>query len=369
MRKLLILLVVLFTCGNVNAQFIKKFFKYSTLYVSGNLSQPLQEPVKEWYVTQNGELAEITEIYPFNYTVSIGIRKMARFDYEQKPNIFYDGSEENVGWKTNVGAVQGWEYEFSKDWVRNQGDEYTNQNYFLRYFGKYWVGHVKFLEAGIVDLRYAQADLRGRLSIFNHFNLTAGAVVRTHGPYGYNPISIYLSENYWWDLAYEAGYEDQYYTIIDYTNWPADTTGDWEWKDPEGNQIASTDEEFRRYYYSDIINDFNAEKMSEVGTMITLSAAVGLDIYKYTDKFWIHAWANLLPYHKHIYGDPNFSYGTFISKDPEGDGSDQWFDYNCGLNMGIKLGKHFGFFVESDYLRYWDRTVYSAQAGINYLIF
>ena len=26
-------------------------------------------------------------------------------------------------------------------------------------------------------------------------------------------------------------------------------------------------------------------------------------------------------------------------------------------------------FIESNYLRYWDRTVYSAQAGINYLIF
>lgn len=369
MKKLLTLLIVLFTYTNVDAQFIKKFFKFSTIYASGNISQPLQEPTKEWYITQDGRLSDVTEIYPFNYVISVGIRKMARFDYEQKPNIFYDGSEENVGWFTNVGAVHGWEYEFSRDWVRNQGDEYTNQNYYLRYFGKYWVGHAKFIEAGVVGLKYLQGDLRGRLPIFGLFNLTAGAVVRTHGPYGYNPVAIYLNENYWWDLAYEAGYEDQYYTIIDYSGPSPDTTGDWEWKDPEGEDIASTDEEFRKYYYSDIVNDFNNEKMAEVGTMMTLSAAVGLDFYKYSDKFWIHAWANVLPYHKHIYGDENFSYGTFISRDPEGNGKDQWFDYNCGLNVGAKLGKHFGVFVESDYLRYWDRTVYSAKAGINYLIF
>jgi hypothetical protein len=42
---------------------------------------------------------------------------------------------------------------------------------------------------------------------------------------------------------------------------------------------------------------------------------------------------------------------------------------NCGLIVGAKMGKHFGLFLEGDYLSYWDRTVYSAKAGINYLIF
>ena len=34
-----------------------------------------------------------------------------------------------------------------------------------------------------------------------------------------------------------------------------------------------------------------------------------------------------------------------------------------------RVGKRFGVFLESSYLKYWDRRVYSAQAGVNYLIF
>jgi len=362
-------------------QKIKNFFKYATVYSSGNLGQPLQEADKEWYVTQNGEIQEVTEIYPFDYTISIGIRKMARFNYEQKPSVFYDGTEENTTWKANLGIVEGFEYTFSHDWVRQWGDTYQNQNYFLRYLGKYWVGHVKFLEVGVADLKYAQADLRGRLTIGKYLNLTVGGVVRTHGPYGYNPIGIYLSQNNWWDLAYEYEYTDEAYQLIDYSNATCtcptvcpglvgpDTLVDWFWNNPQGERIAGSDEEFRRHHYGDIVNEFNREKLNEVGGLMTLSAAIGLDFYKYSDKFWCHTWINVLPYHQHIYGDSNFSYGEFISRDPNGNGRNQWIDYNCGLIIGAKMGKHFGLFLEGDYLRYWDRTVYSAKAGINYLIF
>ena len=182
MKKILLLLLILFVYSNTDAQILKKFFKYSTIYAGGNIGMPIQESTREWYVTQDSRLTDITEVYPFDYTFSIGIRKLARFDYEQKPSVFYDGSEENVTWKANVGVVDGFEYVFKRDWIRNQGDVYNNQSYFLRYLGDWWVGHLKFFEEGIVDLKYAQADLRGRLSIGSSLNLTAGGVVRTHGP-------------------------------------------------------------------------------------------------------------------------------------------------------------------------------------------
>ena len=366
MKKFFILLLLSLLTINVNAQFIKKFFKWSTIYTAGTISQPFQETTKEWYVAQNGELRDITEVYPFDYRFSIGIRKLARFDYENRENVFYDGSETNIGWKSTVGAVEGFEYVFSKDWIRDRGNEYTDQNYFLRYLGKYWMGKVQFLEVGNVNLKYTGGEIRGRLPIGKFLNFTAGTMVRTHGPYGYNPISIYLNSNYWWTLAYEYGYTDQYYTIINYDHNPPDTTGDWEWKDPEGNDIANTDEEFRKYYYSDIVNDFNTEKLDEVGALATISAVAGLDVYYHSDKFWCHAWGNILPYHKHILGDENFSYGSFISRDPQGNGSDQWIDYNVGTIMGVKIGKGFGVYIEGEYLQYWDRIVYSSKVGIKY---
>lgn len=364
MKKFFILLLLLSLTVTADAQFLKKFFQWSTIYTAGSISQPLQESSKEWYVAQNGELKDVTEIYPFDYRFSIGIRKLARFDYEKRQNIFYDGTETNVGWKSNVGAVEGFEYVFSKDWVRQWGDEYTNQSYFLRYLGKYWIGKIQYLEVGVADLKYTSAEMRGRLSIGKFLNLSLGTMVRTHGPYGYNPISIYLADNYWWDLAYEYGYTDQYYQITDVGT--GNTTNDWMWKDPEGEHIASTDEEFRRYYYADIVNDFNSIKLSEVGGLATISAVAGLDIYYYSDKFWCHTWGNILPFHKHILGDENFSYGEFISNDPNGDGSNQWIDYNVGTIMGVKVGKGFGVFIEGEYLQYWDRTMYSSKVGINY---
>ena len=381
MKNLLITLLCLCTLNaSSQFQFVNNFFKYSTAYASGNIGQPLQETNKEWYVSQDNRLTDVTEIYPFDYTISVGIRKIARFDYEVRPSVFYDGSEENVGWKSNVGAVEGFEYLFAYDWARQWGDQYRNQSYFLRYLGKHWVGHIKFLENGVADLKYAQADLRGRLAIGKHFNVTAGAVVRSHGPYGYNPIAIYLNNNAWWTLAYEYGYDDQAYQIIDYVNMQCphdpqcpnpcspDTSMDWTWTDPNGVDIASTDEEFRRYFYGDIVNDFQTQKLSEVGGLFTLSAAIGIDYYHYSnnEKFWCHAWANVMPIHKHIYGDRNFSYAEFVSRNPETLGKTQWLDYNGGLVLGAKIGKGFGLFIESDYLKYWDRQVYSAKAGINY---
>ena len=341
-------------------KFVKNFFKYSTIYASGRVGQPLQETSKDWYVDQGSNLTDVTEVYPYDYTVSVGIRKIARFDYEIKPNVFYDGSEVNVGSKSNVGAVEGFEYIFAHDWVRQWGDQYRNQTYFLRYLGKYWVGAIKFNEIGVADLRYSQADLRSRFAIGKFFNITAGVVGRTHRPYGYNPIADYLQYNPWWSLAYEYGYTDNFYGI-DYDNDDEIDNFDWTWNDPDGNKVADTDLDFRNNIYGDIVNDYNGTMLDSVGTMYTLSAAVGLDFYYYSDneRFWCHMWGNLLPFHKHIAGDRDFSYSNFI-------GQNQWLDYNAGVIVGAKLGKGFGLFVEGEYLKYWDRRVYSGKVGINY---
>ena len=78
--RLVLIILMLSVCSFADAQLVKNFFKWSTVYASGNISQPLQETTREWYVTQNGDIQDITEVYPFNYTISVGIRKMARFD-------------------------------------------------------------------------------------------------------------------------------------------------------------------------------------------------------------------------------------------------------------------------------------------------
>jgi len=49
---------------------------------------------------------------PYDYSLTIGLRKIARFGYENKANTFYDGAESNYTDAATVGKVQGFEYLF-----------------------------------------------------------------------------------------------------------------------------------------------------------------------------------------------------------------------------------------------------------------
>ena len=84
----------------------KKVFKYATPYVSYSQSNSLQAS-QTFYVTQQSELIETTVRNPENFAFNFGLRKLARFGYEEKVN-FYDGNEsKNVTQNSNVGSVDG----------------------------------------------------------------------------------------------------------------------------------------------------------------------------------------------------------------------------------------------------------------------
>ena len=81
----LIIISLLFCTKSTKAQF-KDIFKYSTFYASGNIGAPFNAN-KQFYVNGtagSGQLVETTDQAEFNYVVSIGLRKIARFDYQVK---------------------------------------------------------------------------------------------------------------------------------------------------------------------------------------------------------------------------------------------------------------------------------------------
>ena len=94
------------------------------------------------------------------------------------------------------------------------------------------------------------------------------------------------------------------------------------------------------------------------------------DFYHFKNKFWIHAYANwILPYHKYLKGDEDFSY---LNRDNWGKGGlvqdskpNQWSDYQAGLMFGWKVGKALGIFVEGEYTKFWDSEIYSTNFGVN----
>ncbi len=374
MKKLLLLIIALVSFSTADAQItkkVKKFFKYSTVYGVAGQSQPQTDPARSYFVDQQGELFDITPDAEPNYSYGFGIRKVARFDYENKPNAFYDGTEIQTGLSSNVGAVQGWEYKFQWEWARQFGNEYTKEDIFLRYLGKNYIFKVEQLQDGLADLDYRAVDIRWRKPIGKKLNFSIGAAFRTHRPYGYNPIRDYLDDEfiddngntrtrYWWELAYEYGYQDNGYGIdLDFDG--ENDEIDYYWTNSDGERVSDTDLDFRTNVFGGIVNDYNRSQISLIDDLGTISPVIGLDFYHYSNdgNNWVHAWTSVMPYHKQIMGDEDFSYQLW------NDGK-QWTDFTLGAMTGWKITKKLGIFAEVNYLQYWDRQVYVAKAGLNF---
>ncbi len=141
------------------------FLKYSTLYSSVYGATPMEAPT-EYFVTQGGDVMDVTIENPFDYRYTFGIRRVARYDYENRQNRFYDGhNQSTTSLSAAVGAVNGWEYLAQYDRGRQQGRDYINQRYFLRYLSKYFMVKGEFHNQGLVNLNYTQIETRARLHI------------------------------------------------------------------------------------------------------------------------------------------------------------------------------------------------------------
>lgn len=393
MKKILLCLLLLVS-SQIKAQnkaqdfvnsLYKDFLKYGTLYGAGEVRNSVEAPYPTYVVrtNENGSLYDIPRVedntikYPFDYRYGFGIRKLARFDYERKPKNYYDGTEDQLVFTAPSSAIQGLEYQFHKEWERWMGREFDNSRYFLKHTGKYHIVKAESRKVDRINLKYQSAETRARLPIGKKFSISAGAIFRTHDrPYGYNPIEIWLNEtddtgnavNPWYTLGYQYGYNDVFYTQ---TTANGDTTQDWCWVDPDGNEVAHSDLAFRENVFPSLMNRYNNEIWSQLSRFGEIAPVIGFDFYHYESKFWLHAYANwILPYHHYVMGDEDFSY---LHRDNWGKGGHnnllegkQWSDYNFGANLGWKVGKNLGIFVEGEYSKMWDSQLYQTTFGLNY---
>lgn len=392
--KKIILCLLLLVSSQIKAQnkaqnfvnsLYKDFLKYGTIYGAGEVRNSVEAPYPTYVVrtNENGSLYDIPRVedntikYPFDYRYGFGIRKLARFDYERKPKNYYDGTEDQLVFTAPSSAIQGLEYQFHKEWERWMGREFDNSRYFLKHTGKYHIVKAESRKVDRINLKYQSAETRARLPIGKKFSISAGAIFRTHDrPYGYNPIEIWLNEtddtgnavNPWYTLGYQYGYNDVFYTQ---TTSNGDTTQDWCWVDPDGNEVAHSDLAFRENVYPLLMNRYNNEIWSQLSRFGEIAPVIGFDFYHYESKFWLHAYANwILPYHHYVMGDEDFSY---LHRDNWGKGGHnnllegkQWSDYNFGANLGWKVGKNLGIFVEGEYSKMWDSQLYQTTFGLNY---
>ena len=394
MKKLLLLLLTFALSFNIIGQkkekgrffknVYKELFKYSTIYVAGDMQNPKEE-AKDYFVRTNpdGGLYDIpvvvdgTNYHEFDYRYGFGIRKLARYDYEVKGKQYYDGTENNVGLSATNSPVKGLEYVFHWEKERERDELYENHRYFIKHSGKYHMVKVESRKQGKVDFNYKSAEVRAKLPIGKKFSLSAGVIYRTHErPYGYNPVEIWLNEtnengnavNPWYTLGFEYGYDDHFVTV----EYDGQTLYDWYWTDADGNVVAHTDLEFRETVFTNLMNRYNEEIWAELDAFGVLSPIVGFDWYHYKNNFWIHVYGSYLPpYHKYIQGDENFSYLNRNNQGIDGptisgeEGYEQWEDYQGGMVFGWKLSKSIGIFFEGEYTKFWDSEIYNSSVGLN----
>ena len=168
MKKLLAILLLACTVP-AQAQFLEKQLKFATFYTAVTGNNSLAD-VSIYSINPNtGILEENIESTPFDYTLAFGVRKIARLDYENRKNVFYNGTETSVSDAATVGNVEGLEYLFEFDYKRQQGSKFVDQQHFLRYVHDHWILKVEYVQDGFADLKYYEASQRYRYNIAKEF--------------------------------------------------------------------------------------------------------------------------------------------------------------------------------------------------------
>ena len=325
--------------------FLKKTFKFSTFYVAANGGTSISD-VDVFSVTDGLQTQTIKT--PFDYNFTFGVRKIARFGYENRANTFYDGTESSFSDAATIGKVKGFEFLFEADIKRQEGVDYLDQNHFLRYVAPKWIFKTEYVQDGFADIEYFEASQRYRHQINKKLSLNAGVLERFAEPYGYDPLEAWTlatGDIHYTYLAIQEGYNIDVYNSI-YTN-------------PNGETVATNVEVWEAVVIPDMLSNYVERKKDELPVQWNYSLVLGFDYYHYTKDFWLHGWGNLLPYHYDLGNE--YSYHNYVG--------DQWYDYSGGLIFGYKLNKNLGIFVEGKYNKYWNREWYDFKCGVNYVIF
>tara|TARA_R110001592_G_scaffold76004_10_gene229759 strand:+ start:3089 stop:4132 length:1044 start_codon:yes stop_codon:yes gene_type:complete len=347
MLKKLIIILLLFAYSSTYAQVdLKKYFKFATFYSAASGGTSISDV--DQYSIDNG-LETYTLKTPYDYNLAIGIRKIARFGYENKANTFYDGTEESWSDGASLGKVSGLEFLFEANYRRQRGENYLDQHHFIRFVDDMYILKGEYLEDGFADIKYFETSERYRYKINNKFSINIGLAQRMSEPYGYDPLELWILDNgdiHYTYLAIEEGYNIDVSKSI-YT-------------DPNGNIVATSPEIWKQVVMPNVLSNYVERKRNELDNKMLQSLVLGFDYYYYKKSFWIHSWANIMPWH---YNDGGaFSYHKYNN-------GEQWKDYSGGLIFGYKYNKHLGTFVEGKYNKYWNREWYDFKLGLNYTIF
>ena len=335
--------------GNFNKDF-KKAIKFATFYGAFNGNNSIADI--ERYSVSTGQLITTMEETPFDYSIVAGVRKIARFGYENRQNVFYNGEEHSYADAATIGRVSGFEFLFEVDWKRRFGNTFMDQQHFLRYVADKWIIKTEYVQQGFADIKYFEASQRYRQKLGNKFSWNIGIVQRISEPYGYNPLEEFILPNgslHYTSLALQEGYN------IDFL-----PNGEINYLNPEGEIVATNDIIWKENVIPQVLSDYVKRKKEEIPQQWNHSLVIGYDFYHYTKTFWLHSWASIMPFHLE---SGEYAYHKFIAP------KQTWVDFGAGFILGYKFNRHLGVFMEGKYNKYWNRQWHDFSVGLNYVIF
>ena len=328
----------------------KKTIKFATFYGAFNGNNSISD--RDVFNVSSGQLLNNTIETPYDYSLVAGVRKIARFGYENRANVFYNGTEHSYADAATIGKVSGFEFLFELDYKRRFGNTFLDQQHFLRYVADQWIVKLEYVQQGFADIKYFEASQRYRKKVGEKFSWNIGIVQRISEPYGYNPLEEFILPNgslHYTSLALQEGYNVEFLPggEINYLN-------------PGGEIVADNTIIWEEVVIPQVLSDYVERKKNEIPQQWNHSLVIGYDFYHYTKTFWIHSWANIMPFHLET---GEYAYHKFISP------KQTWIDFGGGFILGNRLNKHLGIFIEGKYNKYWNREWHDFSVGLNYIIF
>ena len=256
MKKLLVLLLLpIFSYSQNN---VKDIFKFSTFYAAVNGGTSISD-VETYSVTDGLGIETIQT--PYDYNLTLGIRKIARFGYENRANTFYDGTESNYSDAATIGKRNGTEFLFQVDYKRQEGVEYLDQHHFIRYVANDWIAKAEYLVDGFADIEYFETSQRYRYNL-GKVSFNIGAVQRLSEPYGYDPLASWKLDNgniHYTYLALQEGYNVDVYHDMYYN--------------PDGEVVAFSSDVWEQIVIPEVLANYVERKRNELDNKLQHSVS------------------------------------------------------------------------------------------------
>ena len=322
------------------------------------------------FISRPKDFADLT--IPDDYVYSFGIKKKASDQCVTCPQNLFGRDDEELKKDESKDSYafnkQGMEYKITWNWIRSDGREYSESRQYARYtkiFTRYgfWIeaDHKNRVNALIEDYgsnqEFAKGGLRLMYRVNQNVNLTVGYNVRATPWAAYTNEFISFYENSYWDT--ESAAQNVFYDF--------DNNGEWENDELVGTYTEILDPVLNEPY---ITNEFNAKKRIWAWTG---SPVVGIDVFNESSIYFFNAWMNFYPKQEDLVsptikiitsgnGIEQKAFGMEADWAP----TDNVFEYDGGIEAGLKLGKKFSFAISGEISNYYGVQDYKTTFGIKY---